>query len=225
MNDLMAKVSTLSVNRIAIFGFILTISYYFFIYNNGDAILTDIQNLQTQISEETSKKVETERVLKKEEEMRADVASLAKTYEAVKSKIPIDFETSELRIIVEQISAATDLKIAKLSNSDPQAVNSPEGSVNAEEANLVQKVAINYVFQGSFSQLQNFMTQIAAVEKVIKVAELKIKAEDGSNGPNKNLTVEAVLIGYRQAAVAAVKAPALPGQPSPQTPANQEEMK
>lgn len=206
----MAKVSTLSVNRIAIFGFILTLVYYFTIYNNGDTLVAEIQGLQAQIADETAKKVETERVLKKEEEMRADVASLAKTYEAVKSKIPIDFETSELRIIVEQVSAATDLKIAKLSNSDPQQVNSPEASQSADEANLVQKVAINYVFQGSFAQLLNFMTQIGGMEKVIKISELKIKAENGSDGPNKNLTVEAVLVGYRQAAVAAAKTPALP---------------
>lgn len=211
MNELMAKVSTLSVNRIAIFGFILTMIYFFTMYNNGDALLAEIQGLQAQITEETAKKVETERVLKKEEEMRADVASLAKTYEAVKSKIPIDFETSELRIIVEQVSAATDLKIAKLSNSDPQQVNSPEATQNADEANLVQKVAINYVFQGSFAQLNNFMTQIGSMEKVIKISELKIKAENGTDGPNKNLTVEAVLVGYRQAAVAAAKTPALPG--------------
>lgn len=211
MNELMAKVSTLSVNRIAIFGFILTMVYYFTMYNNGDALVAEIQGLQAQITEETTKKVETERVLKKEEEMRADVASLAKTYEAVKSKIPIDFETSELRIIVEQVSAATDLKIAKLSNSDPQQVNSPEATQNADEANLVQKVAINYVFQGSFAQLSNFMTQIGGMEKVIKISELKIKAENGADGPNKNLTVEAVLVGYRQAAVAAAKTPALPG--------------
>ena len=211
VNDLMAKVSTLSVNRIAIFGMLLTMFYYFMIYNNGDTILAEIQGITNQITEETAKKVETERVLKKEEEMRNDVASLAKTYEAVKSKIPIDFETSELRIIVEQISAATDFKITKLTNSDPQLVNSTEGSENAEEANLVQKVAINYIFQGNYAQIQTFMTQIAAVEKVIKVAELKIKADDGANGPNKNLTVEAVLVGYRQAAVASVKTPAIPG--------------
>ena len=212
MNDLMAKVSTLSVNRIALFGLMLTMFYYFMIYNNGELIVIEMQGLNTQIAEETSKKVETERVLKKEEEMRNDVASLAKTYEAVKSKIPIDFETSELRIIVEQISAATDLKITKLSNSDMQQVNSPEATENAEEANLVQKVAINYIFQGNFAQIQTFMTQIAGVEKVIKVSELKIKSEDGQNGPNKNLTVEAVLVGYRQAAVAAAKTPAIPGK-------------
>lgn len=212
MNDLMAKVSTLSVNRIAVFGLLLTMFYYFLIYDNGDFAMQDIQNLNAQIAEETAKKVETERVLKKEEEMRTDVASLAKTYEAVKSKIPIDFETSELRIIVEQISAASDLKITKLSNSDPQQVNSGQGSDNAEEANLVQKVAINYIFQGNFAQFQMFMTQIAGVEKIIKVSDLKIKSEDGQNGPNKNLTFEAVLIGYRQAAVAAAKTPAIPGK-------------
>lgn len=210
MNDLMSKVSTLSVNRIALFGLLLTLFYYFMIYNNGDLIVSEIQGLNTQIAQETTKKVETERVLKKEEEMRNDVASLAKTYEAVKSKIPIDFETSELRIIVEQISAATELKIIRLNNTDAEQVNTPQAGESEEEANLVQKVAIKYVFQGNFAQIQAFMTQIGAVEKIIKVSELKIKSENGQTGPNKYLTVEAVLVGYRQAAVATTKTPVLP---------------
>lgn len=45
VNDLMAKVSTLSVNRIAIFGMLLTMFYYFMIYNNGDLILAEIQGV------------------------------------------------------------------------------------------------------------------------------------------------------------------------------------
>lgn len=210
MNELMSKVSTLSINRIAMFGLLLTVSYYFTIYNNGDLINSEIQSLQSQIAAETTKKAETERVLKKEEEMRTDVASLAKTYESVKSKIPIDFETSELRIIVEQISAASDLKIARLTNADPQQGSSSDDMSSADEANLVQKVAINYVFQGNFPQLQNFMTQISAVEKIIKVSELRIRAEEGQSGPGKFLSIEASLVGYKQAVVAAAKAPVLP---------------
>lgn len=212
MNDLMAKVSTLSVNRIALFGIFLTLFYYFTIYNNGDLVLAEIQGTNSQITEETNKKAETEKILKKEEEMRSDVASLAKTYEAVKSKIPIDFETSELRIIVEQISAATDLKITKLSSSDTQSSGVSSNTENSEEANLVQKVAINYVFQGNYNQIQSFMTQIAAVEKIIKVSDLKINSEEGQSGPSKYLTVEATLVGYHQASVASVKTPAIPSR-------------
>lgn len=212
MNEFMGKISTLSFNRIAIFGFLLTGLYFVTLYNNGDLIASEIQNLQGQIASETTLKAETERILKKEEEMRVDVASLAKTYEAVKAKVPIDFETSELRVIVEQISAATELRIEKLTNADPQQVNSSGSTGSSVDANLVQKVAISYVFQGNFPQLQNFMTQIAAVEKIVKVSELKIRTTEGTSGPSKHLTIEAVLEGFRQATVAAAKLPELPSQ-------------
>lgn len=215
----MAKVSALSVNRIALFGFILTLFYFFNMYDNGDSINQGIESLNGQIAQETAKKVETEGVLKKEEEMRADVKSLANTYESVKAKIPLDFTTSELRTIVDQISSASNLRVLKLSNVESA---SSSGGIEADEANLVEKVAINYTFQGNYGQIHNFMSQLAAVEKIIKVSELKIRTEEGTNGPSTHLTVDAIVVGYRQASVNAKPATNPDGTPVPPQPSSGE---
>ena len=202
MNELMSKIAGFSTNRIALFGLIITGLYFYTLYDSGASIVTENQGISGQITEETSKKVETEKILKKEEEMRSDVASLAKTYEEVKSKIPIEFESSELRTIVEQISNAAELKIDKLKNTDLQ----PE-TTSGPDANLVDRIAIEYTFEGNYSQILNFMSQVSQVEKVIKVSELKIKTTDGKDGPARQLMMEATVVGYKQAVDTAKKKP------------------
>lgn len=216
MNELMAKVANLSVNRIAVFGLLLTVLYYIGIYDNGSALSEQLVGISAQIAEETTKKTETEKILKKEEEMRADVATLAKTYETVKSKIPTEFESSELRTIVEQLSAASNLKIAKLSNVEQ---SSQSASIpSSDDANLVEKVAIDYTFRGNYAQLQNFMIQLSNVEKVIKMSDLKIRVVAEGSSPIKFLTIDARVIGYKQAPVttATPQTPQAPNQSAPE---------
>jgi hypothetical protein len=57
------------------------------------------------------------------------------------------------------------------------------------------------------------MIQLSEVEKVIKVSQLKISSVDAPM-PNTNLIVDAMIIGYRQAAVAQT-----PNKPADGTPA------
>ena len=92
MNDFMTKVASQSMNRIALFSLIAAAIYFFTIYDSGALIEQQIATLKAQVDVETGKKSETEKILKKEEQMRADVALLAKTYEEVKAKIPIEFD-------------------------------------------------------------------------------------------------------------------------------------
>lgn len=195
MNDLMAKVANLSTNRIAFFSLLICIVYYFVFYDSGVTIDDEILAIRAQIAEETTKKIETEKILKKEEQMRSDVAMLAKTYEEVKSKIPIDFESSELRAIVEQVSNASSLKIATLKDQQQQ---NDMGSI--PEANLVEQVVIDYKFQGTYSQIKNFVIQLAQVEKVIKVSNMRITVPSVGDGPGKFLDMDTSIIGYKQSA-------------------------
>jgi Tfp pilus assembly protein PilO len=191
----MIKAAEFSIIRVAIFGLVLGVAYFFSIYDSGETILNEMQALKNQIAEEATKKVETEKILKKEEQMRSDVALLAKTYEEVKSKIPIDFESSELRIIIEQVSSATNIKINKL-----RAIQNPiQPVVQNPENHLVDQVAIEYSFQGDYNQVKNFITQLSQVEKIIKVSDLKITLPVASqNGPLRQLNVDAMILGFKQ---------------------------
>lgn len=195
MNELLNKISSLSLARIAIFGLLLTAGYYFSLYDSGEVLAQEIQNVRSQVEVENTKKLETEKTLRKEEQMRADVAILVKTYEEVKSKIPIEFEPSELRAIVQQISNASSLKITKLRNVDGHVA----ATRGPGQSNLVEELAVEYSFQGNYSQILDFMTMLSQVEKIVRVMDMRISVQDGSSGPSRYLNFDATLIGYKQA--------------------------
>jgi len=198
MNSTLIKISNLAMSRVAIVGVLATIFYFFTFYDTGETILNEITAIQSQVSEETTKKIETEKLLKKEEQMRADVALLAKTYEDVKSKIPLEFELPELRAIVDQVSGAHNLNVMKFDNNVGTIVN--QSLVGSEDANLIDQLAVKYIFQGNYNQIAKFVTQLSTVQKVIKIEDVRLNhIPSGRDGPSKQLSFEATIIGYKQA--------------------------
>lgn len=193
MNDFMTKVASLSMNRIALFSLVAAAIYFFTLYDSGAIVEQQILDLKVQIDVETGKKVETEKILKKEEQMRADVALLAKTYEEVKAKIPIEFDASEMRLIVEQISNSVGVKIAKLTNTQDNRTLGP-----AFQQSLVEQVVMDYELQGHYNQILNFITELSKVEKILKVEDFKIEAIKMGSTPSTELKMNTKVIGYKQ---------------------------
>lgn len=201
-NAILVKISNLAMSRVAIVGLFVTGFYFLTFYDSGETILNEINGLKSQISMENTKKVETERLLKKEEQMRADVALLAKTYEDVRSKIPLSFDPPELRAIVDQVSSANGLEIVRFDNNVTSVVN--QSLVGAEDANLIDQVAVKYELQGNYIQLAKFATQLYNIQKIVKLEDVRISHIPSSNGPSKKLKLETTIIGYKQAVVKAV---------------------
>jgi Tfp pilus assembly protein PilO len=196
--SLLVKLSNFSMGRVAILGGIVTVMYFLSFYDTGESVSKEIDALKSQVSDEMTKKVETERLLKKEEQMRADVALLAKTYEDVKGKIPLDFDAPELRAIIDQVSSAIGLEVIKFDNNVGTVVN--QSLVGSEDANLIDQVAVKYVFQGNYIQISKFITQLSTVQKIIKIEDARLGFTSGSKeGPARQLSFDATIIGYKQA--------------------------
>ncbi|MFN3697116.1 MAG: type 4a pilus biogenesis protein PilO [Pseudobdellovibrio sp.] len=201
LNSIMIKIANLAISRIAIVGLFVTGFYYISFYDTGETIINEINALKTQVNDENSKKAETERLLKKEEQMRADVALLAKTYEDVRSKIPLTFDPPELRAIVDQVGSANGLDVVRFDNNVSGVMN--QSLVGSEDANLIDQVAVKYELQGNYVQLARFATQLANVQKIIKLEDVIItNAQTNSQaGPQRKLKFDATIIGYKQAAL------------------------
>ncbi len=193
MNDFMTKIAGQSINRIALFSLIAAAIYFFTMYDSGALIDQQIIDLKVQIDVETGKKSETEKILKKEEQMRADVALLAKTYEDVKAKIPIEFDASEMRLIVEQISSSAGVKIAKLTNTQDNRTLGP-----AFQQSLVEQVVMDYELQGHYNQILNFITELSKVEKILKIEDFRIEPIRLGTSPSTTLKITTKVIGYKQ---------------------------
>ena len=189
----MTKVASQSMNRIALFSLVAAAIYFFTLYDSGALIEQQIAELKVQVEVEIGKKSETEKILKKEEQMRADVALLAKTYEEVKAKIPIEFDASEMRLIVEQISNGVGVKITKLTNTQDNRTLGP-----AFQQSLVEQVVMDYELQGHYNQILNFITELSKVEKILKVEDFRVEPIRNGNSPSTALKITTKVIGYKQ---------------------------
>ena len=131
-----AAIGSGSANLAAGMNAVLTSLY--FAYSREDEFQADQLGVKymKRAGYDPNKIIDVLKILKKEEQMRADVALLAKTYEEVKAKIPIEFDSTEMRHIVQQISNSVGVKIAKLTNTQDNRTLGPAFQKNLVEAEL-----------------------------------------------------------------------------------------
>lgn len=195
----MARVADFSAIRVAMVGVFLAGLYFAMAFNSGSQIQAEIDTIKTRITEENVKKLETNRVLQKEEQMRADITMLVKKYEEVKSKIPIEFLESELRIIIDQFASQFELKTIR----NVRATRGKDFGAS-EDSNLVEQVVLDYSFVGNFYSLEKLINQISKTDKLVKIEHFEILSTSKRTDPNtpKELVLNATIIGFKQSSVA-----------------------
>lgn len=196
LQKFMSIVAELSTPRIALVGFMVAAFYYFTLYDDGSQITASIVNLKSLIEQENTKKIETTRILKKEEQMRADISLLIKKYEEVKSKVPIEFPESELRVMIDQLTQQYNLVTSKNNRAQPLV-----DLASHQDAKLIEQVPLFYTFNGTFQSMFNFIQQVLTKEKLIKIDNLSISSVDRTQGKmRKNEVVFSLnIVGFKQA--------------------------
>ncbi len=198
LSKLMSQVADFSMPRIALLGAVLAGIYYSALFNDGSLLRQNITTLNTQIEEEKIKKVDTTRVLKKEEQMRADVSMLVKKYEDVKSKIPIEFLESELRIMIDQYANQFEIKTTK-----NQRTTKTKDFGSQPDSNLVEQIALEYAFTGSFFNIEKFANQISNLDKLVKIENFQFLVGNKQNAKaaSREVMFTATIIGFKQSVV------------------------
>lgn len=190
-------ISNMSLSRVALFGVVLTAGYFFTLYDTGAQLEQSIEAAKTQWEVENNKKIETNKILKKEQQMKANVELFGKKFEEIKSKIPVEFTESELREIVVQ--KATENKLVNKSSSR---ANVTFKSLEKAEENLIEQVALNYSFEGTYANISHFVSDMSKLDKIIKIGDFRLSEIPGSGlrerGLDKPLLFEVVIIGFKQ---------------------------
>lgn len=187
-------IGSMSLPRVALFAGILTVVYYATFYDGGDTIIQGIEAAKAQLEAENTKKIETQKVLKKEQQMKADVELLAKKFEEIKAKIPLDFLESDLRTIVDHYSSQNGLKTTR---TDRRQLPIKTNQNNHGNENLIEQVALGYEFEGSYSNVSKFVSEISGLEKLIKIGDFELTTVN-SNKKTKDLTFKVNIIGFKQ---------------------------
>ncbi len=214
VNKFMTQFADFSSIRVAFLGLILAVIYYVTFFNDGSALRLSIQTLNTQIEEEKVKKVDTARILQKEEQMRADVTMLVKKYEEVKAKIPIEFLDSELRIVIDKIAALNEIK----TNKSQRGSKGKDFGIS-QDSSLVDQVMLDYTFTGTFFKLEKFMREISNLDKIILLENISLIvnrdrparsdviskdtiAAAAAAANSKEVVLDTTIVGFKQSSAA-----------------------
>lgn len=195
-------IAGLPLSRVMIVAAILTAAYYFMLYDDGAAIITRIEGAKIQLETENKKKIETQKVLKKEQQMKADVELFANKFEEIKARIPVEFSEAELRAIVNQYSTRNSLKTTRTERRPLATTPTAAAAAAASGENLVEQVVLGYEFEGSYVNIAKFVSEISSLEKIIKVGDFNLNlipaAPNSVKARTYELAFKATIIGYKQ---------------------------
>ena len=204
-------IASLSMSRIVIFGVLCTIMYYTTYFDDGSALDTQINSMNSQVKIESERRVEVNKIIKKEEEMRGNLLQLQRNLEVVKSKIPNEFRDTQMSIILNNASIASgvnlqDLSVVGNNNSSGNKKVYDPNSIKPED--LIEEVRFNITLSGSYGAFLKFLDVLTKEDKVLKVKNFVIE-KNSSDIDDDQIKFKGDVIGFKQSSFLAP--PAAPG--------------
>ncbi len=190
--------SSLSISRLALVAVLVTVAYFFLYYDNGAKIEEQITQVTSQLATEKANRVEIERKMKKEEEMRGNLLQLARNLDTVKSKIPNEFNEIEVSTIVNRASALAQLKLSALKRNVSAASSVPKNTSGAE---LIEEVTFDIEMSGSFNSIISFVEYLSKEEKTIKVRNFVLEKNTANLTDDTSIKFQGEIVGFKQAVV------------------------
>lgn len=195
-------VAELSIGKMVILALFVAAGYYVTYFDTGATIEAQIAAVNGTIAQETTRRTEIEKTMKKEEEMRGNVLQLARNLEVVKSKIPNEFKDSQMSAIINSAAQTSNVKVVDLKSSgDPQKERGPPREINMADLkpeNLIEEVRFSIIIHGTFDDFLKFLDTITKEDKVIKIRNFKISRLSEDVEENR-IKFESEIIGFKQA--------------------------
>lgn len=192
-------IASLSISRIVIFGVLCTVMYYTTYFDDGSALDNQIATMESQVNAESARRIEVNKIIKKEEEMRGNLLQLQRNLEVVKSKIPNEFRDTQMSIILNNASIASgvnlqDLSVVQTNLAGGKKVYDPN-SIKPED--LIEEVRFNISLSGSYSAFLKFLDVLTKEDKVLKVRNFVIE-KNSSDIDDDMIRFKGDVIGFKQ---------------------------
>lgn len=181
MNKVFAKLNLYSMVQILSFSVVLSMIFYFTMYDDGHQVRSEIATLAQQLNEESVKKAETEKALAEEARMKESVVLLSQQYQELSRRIPTSLTSIELNRNVDAFArnAGVSIKSRK--------------PLEIKKGQIVEEVPIEVSLQGSFAELAQFVYVVASSERVTALRSFSFSPIEKST----QLKFEGVVVGYQ----------------------------
>ncbi|MGZ3726886.1 MAG: hypothetical protein ACXWPX_08655 [Pseudobdellovibrio sp.] len=193
----------LTMGRVVILAVFVAVGYYFSYFDAGGSIEEETGKVNSMISAEEARRVEINKLLKKEEEMRGNVLQLQRNLEVVKSRIPNELKDSQMQELINGAAKSSGVNVTKLaaSASVPRDVKAPPIKIKPADLkpeNLIEEVKFKITLDGSFEAFLKFLDTLAKEDKVIKIRNFTI-SKNLESDDEENVMFDGEIIGFKQA--------------------------
>lgn len=195
-------ISDLSIGRILILSVFVTFAYYMLYFEDGSNLKNSINAVDGAIQAESARRVEIEKVMKKEEEMRGNLLQLARNLEVVKSKIPNEFKDTQMSAIINEASVSSGVSVIELRSQETSAASAappPAAGEALRPEDLIEEVRFSIKLTGKYESFLTFLDVLSKEDKIIKVRNFKIK-RNSENIDDDLIQFEGEVVGFKQAA-------------------------
>lgn len=193
-------ISGLSISRMLIFGILCTVMYYTSYFDDGTDLNAQIASMNGQVEVETARRVEVNKIIKKEEEMRGNLLQLQRNLEVVKSKIPNEFKDTQMSVILNNAALTSgvnlqDLSIVQTEMNRTEKIFDPN-SLKPED--LIEEVKFSILLSGTYSSFLKFLDVLTKEDKVLKVRNFSIE-KNSSDIDDDFIKFKGQVVGFKQA--------------------------
>lgn len=175
---------------------LLSAIYFFMYFDDGSTLETQIQGLASEVVVEETKKKDTEATIKKEDEMQANLAALARDLQVVKAKLPNELRDTDMTSMINRAATSAGISITSLSRK----VSIPLTDKKILGSESVEEVAFELAIEGSFNRFVLFIEQLAKEQNIIKVRNFSIERNIAAIA-EPEIKFRGEIIGFKQAAV------------------------
>lgn len=193
---LIKAISNLSTLKSIFVGIALTIGYYIWYFDDGTTLKQQIVEVEAQVRIQEAKKKETDATIKKEDEMQANLAALARDLQVVKAKLPSELLDTELTGIINRAAIGSGISITSLARK--QGSTTPQ--VKALGSESVEEVVFDLNIEGPFNRFVQFIDQLAREEKIVKIRDFSIE-RNLATVADPQIKFRGEIIGFKQAPV------------------------
>jgi Tfp pilus assembly protein PilO len=190
MEKYILQVGELTWSKVIAGGFLAAGLYWGLYYDDGSALETSIQALQTQYTEAEKNLQETRQAMADTEKFEKEVRNNEIQFEKVLEYLPQEMNSNELTRMINEIVAQTGTRLLE---TKPQ--------LNVERKDFYEITRIDLNIEGRFVGVVTFLSALSRVPKLLTFDQIEVKvnpaASTGSLDEAPNVELSGTLVGYR----------------------------
>ena len=184
MNPLLLKLAALSIRGALIGGAVVSVAWYFLIFNDGADLQGKISSLDKDIQVEKAKEKESESALKEIASTQAAVGALADQFRIVSAQLPTDIQMAEIIRTVDKVSQVSGLSVK---------TKEPKPSIRQ---NVVEILPLHVTAEGTFSEITTFFYYLSTIERIVRVRSFIMTAPQDFQRSTK-VHLESDVVSYK----------------------------